>query len=210
MKKINVINVKGEKISDITPNEKVWGIEPNDAVIYDAVRLARNAERQGTADTKTRSEVSGGGAKPWRQKGTGRARQGSTRAPHWYHGGVVFGPHPNRNYTTKQNRKERGLALRSVLSYKVIESELVVVDDIKLTSNKAKEFKELMNNLKLEKNILIVVKELDENLILASRNFRNVIVLSYDEVNVLDVISADKMVITKDAFKALEEVLSYE
>ena len=210
MKKINVLNIKGEKTSDITLNEKVWGIEPNDAVIYDAVRLARNAERQGTAETKTRSEVSGGGAKPWRQKGTGRARQGSTRAPHWYHGGVVFGPHANRNYTQKQNRKERVLALKSVLSYKVIESELIVVDEIKLASNKAKEFKDLMSNLKLDKNILIVVKELDENLVLASRNFRNVILLTADEINVLDIIAADKMVITKDAAEAIEEVLNYE
>jgi len=210
MKKINVLNIKGEKTSDIALNEKVWGIEPNDAVIYDAVRLARNAERQGTAETKTRSEVSGGGAKPWRQKGTGRARQGSTRAPHWYHGGVVFGPHANRNYTQKQNRKERVLALKSALSYKVIESELIVVDEIKLASNKAKEFKDLMSNLKLDKNILIVVKELDENLVLASRNFRNVILLTADEINVLDIISADKMIITKDAVEAIEEVLNYE
>ncbi len=210
MKKLNVLNIKGEKVSDIEANASVWGIEPNDAVIYDAVRLARNAERQGTADTKTRSEVSGGGAKPWRQKGTGRARQGSTRAPHWYHGGVVFGPHANRNYTQKQNRKERVLALKSVLSYKVIESELIVVDDIKLTSNKTKEFKDLMSNLKLDKNILIVVKELDENLVLASRNFKNVILLTADEINVLDIIAADKMVVTKDAAKAIEEVLNYE
>ena len=210
MKKINVLNIKGEKTSDITLNEKVWGIEPNDAVIYDAVRLARNAERQGTAETKTRSEVSGGGAKPWRQKGTGRARQGSTRAPHWYHGGVVFGPHPDRNYTTKQNRKERRIALKSALSYKVIESELIVVDDIKLTDSKTKSFKELAASLKLDKNILIVVNELDENLILASRNFKNVIVLEASEINVLDIIAADKMVVTKDAVKAIEEVLDYE
>ena len=209
MKKLNIVNVKGEKVSDITLNEKVWGIEPNDAVIYDAVRLARNAERQATADTKTRSDVSGGGAKPWKQKGTGRARQGSTRAPHWYHGGVVFGPHPDRNYTTKQNRKERRLALRSALAYKVIESELVIVDEIKV-GNKAKDFKAIVNGLKLDKNILIVVNELDENLILASRNFKNVIVLAADEINVLDIMSADKMVITKDAVKAIEEVLNYE
>ena len=210
MKKFNIVNVKGEKVSDITLNEKVWGIEPNDAVIYDAVRLARNAERQGTAETKTRSDVSGGGAKPWKQKGTGRARQGSTRAPHWYHGGVVFGPHPDRNYTTKQNRKERRLALRSALAYKVIESELVIVDEIKLASNKAADFKAIINGLKLDKNILIVVKELDENLVLASRNFRNVILLTADEINVLDIIAADKMVVTKDAAEAIEEVLNYE
>ena len=210
MKKIDVLNVKGEKTSEITLDAKVWGIEPKEAVVYDAVRLARNAERQGTADTKTRSEVSGGGAKPWRQKGTGRARQGSTRAPHWYHGGVVFGPHPDRNYTTKQNRKERRIALRSALSYKVIESELIVVDDIKLNDSKTKSFKDMAAALKLNKNILIVVKELDENLILASRNFKNVIVLAADEINVLDIIAADKMVITKDAVKAIEEVLDYE
>ena len=209
MKKLNIVNVKGEKVSDIALNEKVWGIEPNDAVIYDAVRLARNAERQATSDTKTRSDVSGGGAKPWKQKGTGRARQGSTRAPHWYHGGVVFGPHPDRNYTTKQNRKERRLALKSALAYKVIESELVIVDEIKV-GNKAKDFKAIVNGLKLDKNILIVVNELDENLILASRNFKNVIVLAADEINVLDIMSADKMVITKDAVKAIEEVLNYE
>ena len=209
MKKLNIVNVKGEKVSDIALNEKVWGIEPNDAVIYDAVRLARNAERQATADTKTRSDVSGGGAKPWKQKGTGRARQGSTRAPHWYHGGVVFGPHPDRNYTTKQNRKERRLALKSALAYKVIESELIIVDEIKV-GNKAKDFKAIVNGLKLDKNILIVVNELDENLILASRNFKNVIVLAADEINVLDIMSADKMVITKDAVKAIEEVLNYE
>ena len=210
MKKINVLNIKGEKAGDITLNESIWAIAPNDAVIYDAVRLARNAERQGTAETKTRSEVSGGGAKPWRQKGTGRARQGSTRAPHWYHGGVVFGPHANRNYTTKQNRKERRLALKSILSTKVIESELIILDEIKLTTGKAKEFKDIMTNLKLDKNILIVVDKLDENLILASRNFKNVIILEASEINVLDIISADKMVITKDAVKAIEEVLNYE
>src|SRR5574344_2762440 len=129
MKKLAVLNVKGEKVSDISLNENVWGIEPNDAVLYDALRLSRNSERQASADTKTRDEVSGGGAKPWKQKGTGRARQGSTRAPHWIHGGIVFGPHPDRNYTTKQNRKERRLALKSALAYKVIESELVVVDN---------------------------------------------------------------------------------
>ena len=209
MKKQQVLNLKGEKVGDITLNESVWGIEPNDAVLYDAITLARNNQRQGTADTKTRSEVSGGGAKPWKQKGTGRARQGSTRAPHWYHGGVVFGPHPDRNYTTKQNRKERRLALRSALAYKVIESELVIVDEIKV-GNKAKDFKAIVNGLKLDKNILIVVNELDENLILASRNFKNVIVLAADEINVLDIMSADKMVITKDAVKAIEEVLNYE
>ena len=122
MKKIAVLNIKGEKVKDINLNENVWGIEPNDAVLYDAIVLAQNNQRQGTSSTKTRSEVSGGGRKPWRQKGTGRARQGSTRAPHWPGGGVVFGPHP-RSYSKKMNKKERRLALLSALSYKFINSE---------------------------------------------------------------------------------------
>ena len=128
MKNISVLNIKGEKVKDITLNETVFGIEPNDAVLYDAITLARNNERQASANTKTRSEVSGGGRKPWKQKGTGRARQGSTRAPHWYHGGVVFGPTPDRNYTKKMNKKERKLALKSALSYKLIDSEMIVLD----------------------------------------------------------------------------------
>ena len=137
MKKNNVINVKGEKVSDITLNENVFGIKPNDAVLYDAITLARASQRQGTADTKTRSEVSGGGRKPWRQKGTGRARQGSTRAPHWYHGGVVFGPHP-RTYGKKMNRKERVLALKSALSYKVKENEIIILDELNVKTPKTK------------------------------------------------------------------------
>src|SRR5574344_281776 len=119
MKKLAVLNINGEKVNDISLKETVWGIEPNDAVLYDAIRLTRNSLRQGTASTKTRDEVSGGGRKPWKQKGTGRARQGSIRAPHWYHGGVVFGPHP-RSYATKMNKKERRLALKSALAYKVL------------------------------------------------------------------------------------------
>jgi len=209
MPKVALLSLKGEKVKDIKLNDEIFGIEPNNQVIYDAVVRKGASLRQGTHAVKDRSEVSGGGIKPWRQKGTGRARQGSIRAPHWYHGGVVFGPHPDRNYTTKQNRKERRLALKSALAYKVIESELVIVDEIKV-GNKAKDFKAIVNGLKLDKNILIVVNELDENLILASRNFKNVIVLAVDEINVLDIMSADKMVITKDAVKAIEEVLNYE
>src|SRR5574344_653410 len=131
MGKLSVLNIKGEKTSDMSLNKELWAIEPNDAVLYDAITLSRNSLRQGTASTKTRSEVSGGGIKPWRQKGTGRARQGSTRSPHWPGGGVVFGPH-TRSYAKKMNRKERRLALKSALSYKVIESELVVVDSFNM------------------------------------------------------------------------------
>lgn len=206
MSKLSVLNTKGEKVKDITLSKEIWGIEPNDAVLYDAITLSRNSLRQGTADTKTRSEVSGGGKKPWRQKGTGRARQGSTRAPHWYHGGVVFGPHP-RDYSKKMNRKERRLALKSALAYKALEKELIVVDNFDIQSSKTKDVKSLLANLKAEKNVLIVVDELNENMILATRNLSNVILLQASEINVLDVISADKMIITEAAVKQIEEVL---
>ena len=206
MSKLSVLNTKGEKVKDITLSKEIWGIEPNDAVLYDAITLSRNSLRQGTADTKTRSEVSGGGKKPWSQKGTGRARQGSTRAPHWYHGGVVFGPHP-RDYSKKMNRKERRLALKSALAYKAMEKELIVVDNFDIQSSKTKDVKSLLANLKAEKNVLIVVDELNENMILATRNLSNVILLQANEINVLDVISADKMIITEAAVKQIEEVL---
>ena len=145
MGKLSVLNIKGEKTSDISLNKELWAMEPNDAVLYDAITLSRNSLRQGTASTKTRSEVSGGGAKPWRQKGTGRARQGSTRAPHWRHGGIVFGPHP-RDYDKKMNRKERRLALKSALAYKAIDNELVVIDAFKLESAKTKEVVSVLEN----------------------------------------------------------------
>ena len=206
MNKINVLNTKGEKVSDIKLNESVWAIEPNDTVLYDALTLTRNAERQGTADTKTRSEVSGGGRKPWRQKGTGRARQGSTRAPHWPGGGIVFGPHP-RSYSKKMNRKERRLALKSALSYKVIGSELIIVDSLNVASSKTKAALEILNNLKITGKVLMVVDKLDENIILATRNLANVILLEASEINTYDVVAADQMIITEAAVKMLEEVL---
>ena len=207
MESLSVLNIKGEKVSTIKLNESIWGIEPNDAVLYDAIRLAQNSLRQGTADTKTRSEVSGGGRKPYRQKGTGRARQGSIRAPHYPGGGVVFGPHP-RSYTTKMNKKERRLALKSALSYKVIESELVVLDKFEAETNKTKDMVSILNNLKLAKKTLIVVDELTENLILATRNLKNIVLLAFNEINVLVVVASDNMVITEAAVKKLEEVLA--
>ncbi len=206
MTKISVLNIKGEKVSDLTLKAEVWGIVPNDAVLYDAITLARNAMRQGTHETKTRSEVSGGGRKPWRQKGTGRARQGSIRAAQWYHGGIVFGPHM-RSYDKKMNRKERRLALKSALAYKVIDKELIVLDSIKLESNKTKEVKSILSNLKTNKNVLIVVDELDENIILATRNLKNVNLLQANEINTLDIVAADNMIITEAAVKSIEEVL---
>lgn len=206
MEKMKVLNTKGEKVSDVKLNETVWAIEPNDTVLYDAITLTRNAERQGTADTKTRSEVSGGGRKPWKQKGTGRARQGSTRAPHWPGGGIVFGPHP-RSYSKKMNKKERRLALKSALSYKVIGSELVIIDSLNIADGKTKTMVNILNDLKLTGNILLVVESLNENIVLATRNLPNVILLEASEINTYDVISSDVMVVTSEAIKQIEEVL---
>ena len=207
MAKLSVLNIKGEKVSDITLEKQVFGITPNDAVLYDAITLTRNAQRQGTASTKTRSEVSGGGRKPWRQKGTGRARQGSIRAAQWYHGGVVFGPTP-RDYDKKMNRKERRLALRSALAYKDIEKAIVVVDSLNLETNKTKDMLNILSNLKLDnKKVLIVVDELNENLILATRNIASVMLLEASEINTLDVVSADVLVMTEAAAKTIGEVL---
>ena len=206
MESLSVLNIKGEKVSTIKLNELVWGIVPNDSVLYDAIRLTQNSLRQGTASTKTRSEVSGGGRKPYRQKGTGRARQGSIRAPHYPGGGIVFGPHP-RSYSIKMNKKERRLALKSALSYKVIESELIIVDKFDASTSKTKDMVSILNNLKLNKKTLIVVDELTENLILSTRNLKNIILIAANEINVLDVVSADNMLITKDAVKMVEEAL---
>ena len=207
MAKLSVLNIKGEKVSDITLEKQVFGITPNDAVLYDAITLTRNAQRQGTASTKTRSEVSGGGRKPWRQKGTGRARQGSIRAAQWYHGGVVFGPTP-RDYDKKMNRKERRLALKSALAYKDIEKAIIVVDSLNLETNKTKDMLNILSNLKVaDKKVLIVVEELNENLILATRNIASVMLLEANEINTLDVVSADVMVVTEAAAKTIGEVL---
>lgn len=207
MGKYTELNIKGEKVKDITLNDNVWGIEPNNAVLYDAIVLSRASLRQGTHATKTRSEVSGGGRKPWKQKGTGNARQGSIRAPHWVGGGVVFGPTPEKNYTKKMNRKERRLALKSALAYKAQEKELIVVDSLTLETPKTKEMLNVLESLKANRKTLIVVEELTENLILATRNLENVVLIDADEINTLDVVSADNMIITEAAVKRIEEVL---
>lgn len=206
MKKLSVLNIKGEKVSDITLNETVWGIEPNDAVLYDAIRLTRNNLRQGTLSTKTRGEVRGGGRKPWRQKGTGRARQGSIRSPQWTGGGVVFGPTP-RSFAIKMNRKERKLALKSALAYKVIDNELIILDKLNFETNKTKEALEVLNNLKIDRNILIVVDELDDNIILATRNIKNVTLIEANEINTYDIVAANHLIVTENAVKMIEEVL---
>ena len=207
MSKINVLNTNGEKVKDITLNKEIFGIEVNDAVLYDAIKLAQNNARQGTRGVKGRSDVSGGGRKPWRQKGTGRARQGSTRAPHWYHGAYAFGKQ-DRNYTVKQNRKERLIALKSALTYKAKDKELVVVDSFNLESNKTKDMKNILSNFKVERNVLIVVSELTDNLILATRNLNNVLLLEASEINVLDLVSANLVIIEEAAIKKIEEALA--
>jgi len=207
MSKLNVLNTNGEKVKDITLSKEVFGIVPNDAVLYDAIKLAQNNARQGTRGVKGRSDVSGGGRKPWRQKGTGRARQGSTRAPHWYHGAWAFGKQ-DRNYEVKQNRKERALALKSALAYKVIDKELVVIDELKLNDSKTKTMKDILKNFKVERNVLIVVSELNDNVVLATRNLKNVLLLEASEVNVLDIVSANLVIAEEKAIKEIEEALA--
>ena len=207
MKKIDILNIDGKKVSDITLNKDIFGIEPNNQTIYDAVVRKGASLRQGTHSVKTRSEVSGGGIKPWRQKGTGRARQGSIRAPHWYHGGVVFGPTTERNYEKKQNRKESRLALRSALSYKLSNKAITVVEKFEVKDSKTKGFIKLLNTLKLEGKTLVVVKELTDELILASRNLKDIKVIESHEINTYDVLNYKNIVITEEAVKMLEEVL---
>ena len=209
MSKIEILNLNGDKVKDGKLNDNIWGIVPNDAVLHNAIILNMANMRQGTASTKTRSEVSGGGRKPWKQKGTGNARQGSIRATQWRGGGIVFGPNPNRNYTKKMNKKERRLALLSALSYKVSDKELIVIDSLEFATSKTKEMVNLLTNLKIENNkVLVVVNELTENVCLSARNLANVKVVTYEEVNAFDVVSADNMLITSDALNKLEEVLT--
>lgn len=207
MKKVDLLNLKGEKLKDIKLNEDIFGIEPNDKVLYDAIILARASLRQGTHSTKNRSEVSGGGRKPWRQKGTGHARQGSIRAVQWVGGGKYGTPVP-RDYSKKQNRKERRLALKSALCEKVNEKALVVLENITLSTPKTKEMISLLETLKLtNKKVLLVVDELDENVILASRNLQNIALIEAEEINVLDLVMADVVLTTEKAINKIEEVL---
>ena len=209
MSKVNVIDVKGNKVKDLTLNKGVWSIEPNDAVLYDAIRLTRNAQRQGTSSTKTRSEVRGGGRKPHAQKGTGRARAGTIRSPLWKGGGITFGPKP-RKYDIKMNRKERRLALLSALNYKKIDKELIILEDLVLESPKTKEMEKILKDIGAIGKVLIVVEEITDNVVLSARNLEKVLVLQVDELNTFDVMNSNKMVVTSNALKAIEEVLSYE
>ena len=196
-----------EKLKDIKLNKELLNIEPNEKVLYDAIILQRASLRQGTHSTKNRSEVSGGGRKPWRQKGTGHARQGSIRAVQWVGGGRYGTPVP-RDYSKKQNRKERRLALQTAFLNVYNNKQLVVVDSLSVATPKTKEMTTMLNTLVLaDKKVLIVVKELEENLILASRNLGNIALLEPTELNVLDLSYADVVLTTKEALEQIEEVL---
>lgn len=206
MKKVKLINLKGEEIKELKVNE-IFDIAPNDKVLYDAIILQQASLRQGTHSTKTRSEVRGGGRKPWKQKGTGHARQGSIRAVQWVGGGRYGTPVP-RDYSKKQNRKERRLALKSAFAHKFLDGEVIVIEELVFGTPKTKEMATLLKNMKIEdKKVLFVVDQFEENVILASRNLQNIALISSDEVNVLDIVNSDVMVMTEKALKDVEEVL---
>ena len=206
MTKISVKNLNGEKVKDLTLKDTVWNIEVNNDCLKKMIRLQLDATRQGTRKTKNRSEVSGGGRKPWRQKGTGRARQGSIRATQWRGGGIPFGVQP-RDYSFKINKKERVIALKSALTLKNIGKELVVVDNFNLATNKTKDAINMLNALKLDNKILFVTSDDAENLYLATRNLPNALVIYADEINCYDLVNADVLVCDEAAVKQIEEVL---
>ena len=206
MTKISVKNINGEKVKDLTLTDSVWNIEVNTDALKKMIRLQLDASRQGTRKTKNRSEVSGGGRKPWRQKGTGRARQGSIRATQWRGGGIPMGVGP-RDYTFKINKKERVIALKSALSSKVQEKALVVVDSFNMESTKTKDAIKMLEGLKLDNKILFVTSDDAENLYLAVRNLPNVLVIYADEVNCYDLVNADVVVMDETAISKIEEVL---
>lgn len=203
---IDLLNIEGNKIKSIKLNKAIWDIKPNDQVLYDSLILARASLRQGTHKTKTRSEVRGGGRKPWRQKGLGRARHGSIRSPIWKGGGIVFGPRP-RSYKLKMNKKEYRLALKSALAYKYINKELLVLDTLVVDQPKTKMMIEIINHLKIDKGALVVVKDLSDNLILASRNIENLKIITVDEINPYDLIYYHYLILTKETLSLLEERL---
>ena len=204
MATVSVYNIEGKEVGTIDLNDSVFGVEVNDHLVHKAVvsQLANN--RQGTQKAKTRSEVSGGGRKPWRQKGTGHARQGSIRAPQWKGGGVVFAPVP-RDYSFKMNKKEKRAALKSALTSRVNESKFIVVDNLSLDEIKTKKFQEVLNNLKVNK-ALVVMKDNDQNVVMSARNIPAVKTTMTNSLNVYDILKYDTVVITKDAVSAIEEV----
>ncbi|RXZ82749.1 50S ribosomal protein L4 [Paenibacillaceae bacterium] len=207
MPKVAVYNVSGSQVGEVELSESVFGIQPHVHVLHSAVVLQQAAQRQGTHKTKGRSEVRGGGRKPWKQKGTGRARQGSTRSPQWVGGGTVFGPTP-RSYGFKLPKKVRRLAIRSALSSKVLDNEIIVLDQLALATPKTKEFAGILSNLKVDRKALVVTGSYEDNVALSARNIPGVKFVAADGINVLDVMVHDKLIITKEAVEKVQEVLA--
>ena len=205
MPKIDVYDITGKKVSEVELNEEIFGIKPNEELVHAAVVNYLANQRQGTQSTKTRAEVRGGGRKPWRQKGTGRARQGSIRAPQWIKGGIALGPKP-RSYRYTINKKERRIAIKSVLSSKVLENELTVVDKIAFDEIKTKNMVTALNNLKVEGKTLIMLPEKNENVQKSARNIEGVKTTLVNTLNVYDLLKYNKLIVTLDAVKKLEEV----
>ena len=205
MPKIDVYNMQGKKVSDIELNENIFGIKPNEKVVHTALVNYMANQRQGTANTKTRAEVSGGGRKPWKQKGTGRARQGSIRAPQWFKGGIALGPKP-RDYRYTINKKERRLAIKSVLSSKVLEKNLVVVDKLELDEIKTKNMVNVLENLKVEGKTLIILPEKNLNVQKSAKNIEGVKTGLVNTINVYDLLKYNKLILTVDSVKSLEDV----
>ena len=205
MPKIDVYNIEGKKVKDIELNESIFGIKPNEKVVHIALVNYMANQRQGTANTKTRAEVSGGGKKPWRQKDTGRARQGSIRAPQWIKGGIALGPKP-RDYSYRINKKEKQLAIKSVLSSKVLENNLVVVDKLELKEIKTKNMVKALENLKVEGKTLILLPEKNENVQKSARNIEGVKTSLTSTINIHDLLNYNKLILTVDSIKKLEEV----
>ena len=205
MPKIDVYDINGKKVKELELNESIFGIEPNEEVVHSVLINFLANQRQGTQSTKTRAEVSGGWRKPWRQKGTGRARQGSTRAPQWIKGCIALGPKP-LSYKYTVNKKERALAVKSVLSSKVLDNELVVVDSIPMKEIKTKEMVKTLSNLKVEGKTLIMLPEKNENVQKSARNIENVKTTLVGTINIYDLLKYNKLVVTEDTIKKLEEV----
>ena len=205
MPNVAVFNMAGEKVSELALNESVFAVEPNTSVMHMAVINYLANQRQGTQSTLTRAEVSGGGKKPWRQKGTGRARQGSTRAPQWYHGGIALGPKP-RSYNFTINKKVRQLAIKSALSSKVLANELVVLDSLTLDAIKTKEIVKVLSALKAGKKALIVLPEKDDVVYRSARNIAGVKVSLVNTINTYDILNCDTLIVVKDAVAKIEEV----
>lgn len=205
MPKVDVYNMEGKKVSDIELKQEIFGIEPNENIVHTALVNYLANQRQGTGNTKTRAEVSGGGRKPWRQKGSGRARQGSIRAPQWYKGGVALGPKP-RSFKYRINKKEKRLAIKSILSSKVLENELLVVDNLDLKEIKTKNMVKVLNNLKVEGKALIILPEKNLNTQKSARNIEGIKTILINTINVYDLLNCNKLVLTVDAVKKIEEV----